>query len=132
SFRPTKAPRGRLVRLGVVLDTRNAPARLREVARMCDGAGIEALWIRDHLAAIDAEPRLEAWTALTLVGLSAARPRVGVVLNTAFRPPATLAAMAGTLDAAIGGRLELGLSGGWSERENLAFGFDFPDPDAGA
>jgi alkanesulfonate monooxygenase SsuD/methylene tetrahydromethanopterin reductase-like flavin-dependent oxidoreductase (luciferase family) len=66
------------------------------------------------------------------VGSAAARPRVGAILNTAFRPPATLAAMAGTLDAAIGGRIELGLSGGWSARENLAFGFDFPDPEAGA
>jgi alkanesulfonate monooxygenase SsuD/methylene tetrahydromethanopterin reductase-like flavin-dependent oxidoreductase (luciferase family) len=54
------------------------------------------------------------------------------MLNIAFRPPGTLAAMAGTLDAAIGGRLELGLSVGWNPRENLAFGFDFPDPNVGA
>jgi alkanesulfonate monooxygenase SsuD/methylene tetrahydromethanopterin reductase-like flavin-dependent oxidoreductase (luciferase family) len=132
SFRPTTAPRGRLVRLGVVLDTRNAPNRLREVARMCDGAGIEALWVRDQLAAPDGQPRLEAWTAVTLVGMAASRPRIGATLNVAFRPPATLAAMAGTLDAAIGGRLELGLSAGWIERENLAFGFDFPDPEVRA
>src|SRR5437867_203407 len=128
-FRPVRAPRGRLVRLGVVLDTRNAPNRLREVARMCDGAGIEALWVRDHLAAPDGEPRLEAWTALTLVGVAAPRPRVGALLNVAFRPPGMLAAMAGTLDAVVGGRLEVGLSAGWLERENLAFGFDFPAPD---
>jgi alkanesulfonate monooxygenase SsuD/methylene tetrahydromethanopterin reductase-like flavin-dependent oxidoreductase (luciferase family) len=51
------------------------------------------------------------------------------VLTTAFRPPGLLAAMAGTLDAAMGGRLEIGLSPGWIEREHLAFGFDFPDPD---
>jgi alkanesulfonate monooxygenase SsuD/methylene tetrahydromethanopterin reductase-like flavin-dependent oxidoreductase (luciferase family) len=117
------------VRLGVVLDTRNAPNRLREVAQMCDGAGIEALWVRDHLAAPDGGPRLEAWTALTLVGMAAPRPRIGALLNVAFRPPGTMAAMAGTLDAAVGGRLELGLSSGWLERESLAFGFDFPDPD---
>lgn len=54
------------------------------------------------------------------------------MLNIAFRPPGTLAAMGGTLDAAIGGRLELGLTPGWSPRENLAFGFDFPDPDVRA
>src|SRR2546422_2832251 len=111
-FRPTRAPRGRLVRLGVVLDARNAPNRLREVARMCDGAGIESLWVRDHLAAPDGHPRLEAWTALTLAGMATSRPRLGGMLNIAFRPPGTLAAMAGTLDAALGGRLQTGLSAG--------------------
>jgi alkanesulfonate monooxygenase SsuD/methylene tetrahydromethanopterin reductase-like flavin-dependent oxidoreductase (luciferase family) len=99
---------------------------------MCDGAGIDALWVRDHLAAGDGEPRLEAWTALTLVGMVASRPRIGALLNVAFRPPGTLAAMAGTLDAAVGGRLELGLSPGWIERETLSFGFDFPAPEVRA
>ena len=127
-FKPTRAPRGRLVRLGVVLDTRNAPGRLQEIARMCHVAGIDALWVRDHLAAPDGEPRLEAWTALALAAHHAPGPRIGSMLTIAFRPPATLAAMAGTLDAAIGGRLELGLSAGWVEREHLEFGFDFPDP----
>jgi alkanesulfonate monooxygenase SsuD/methylene tetrahydromethanopterin reductase-like flavin-dependent oxidoreductase (luciferase family) len=99
---------------------------------MCDGAGIDALWVRDHLAAGDGEPRLEAWTALTLVGMVASRPRIGALLNVAFRPPGTLAAMAGTLDAAVGGRLELGLSPGWIERETVSFGFDFPAPEVRA
>ncbi|MGH2663246.1 MAG: LLM class flavin-dependent oxidoreductase [Actinomycetota bacterium] len=129
SFKPTRPPRGRLVRLGIVLDTRNAVSRLREVSRMCDGAGIDALWVRDHLAAPDQEPRLEAWTALTLAAVETARPRIGAMLNVGFRPPGTLAAMTGTLDAATGGRVELGLSAGWVEREHLSFGFDFPDPD---
>jgi alkanesulfonate monooxygenase SsuD/methylene tetrahydromethanopterin reductase-like flavin-dependent oxidoreductase (luciferase family) len=126
-FKPTRPPRGRLARLGVVLDTRNSPVRLVEIARMCDGAGIDALWVRDHFAAVDGEPRLEAWTALVLAGRDANRPRLGAMLTAAFRSPAVLAAMAGTLDAAIGGRLELGLSPGWLEREHVAFGLDFPD-----
>ncbi len=99
---------------------------------MCDGAGIESLWVRDHLSAPDGEPRLEAWTALTLAGTASSRPRIGAMLNIAFRPPGTLAAMAGTLDAAVGGRIELGLSAGWMERENVAFGFDFPEPEVRA
>lgn len=97
---------------------------------MCDGAGIDALWVRDHLAAADGAPRLEAWTALTLAAAEVRRARMGATLNIAFRPPSTLAASAGTLDAAIGGRLELCLSTGWIEREHVAFGFDFPDPEA--
>src|SRR2546427_9865992 len=125
-FRPTRAPRGRLVRLGVVLDTRKAPSRLQEIARMCEGAGIESLWVRDHLSAPDGEPRLEAWTALTLAGMASSRPRIGAMLNIAFRPPGTLAAMAGTLDAAVGGRIELGLSAGGVGGEDGAVGFEFP------
>jgi alkanesulfonate monooxygenase SsuD/methylene tetrahydromethanopterin reductase-like flavin-dependent oxidoreductase (luciferase family) len=96
---------------------------------MCDGAGIDALWVRDHFASADGAPRLEAWTALTLASMVARRARLGATLNIAFRPPTTLAAMAGTLDAATGGRLELCLSVGWIEREHIAFGFDFPDPE---
>ncbi len=99
---------------------------------MCDGAGLDALWVRDHLSPTDAEPRLEAWTALTLASPDTVRTRMGAMLNIALRSPATLAAMAGTLDAALGGRLELGLSVGWVEREHLAFGFDFPDPETRA
>lgn len=126
TFRPTRPPRGRLTRLGVVLDTRNAPGRLRETAAMCDGAGIDALWVRDHLSAADGEPRLEAWTALTLAATSAVRARVGATLTAAFRPVGLLAAMAGTLDAAVGGRLELALSIEQVERELGRFGLDAP------
>ena len=99
---------------------------------MCDGAGIDALWVRDHLAAPDGQPRLEAWTALTLASAAVSRARIGATLTLAFRPVGTLAAMAGTLDAAIGGRLELALSTGWIEREHQSFGLDFPDAGAGA
>lgn len=108
-FKPTRPPRGRLVRLGVVLDLRDSSRRLSEIARMCDGAGIDALWVRDYPANADGEPRLEAWTALTLVGGEVHRARLGAMLTTTLRPPEVLAAMAGTLDSAIGGRLELGL-----------------------
>jgi len=75
---------------------------------------------------------LEAWTALCLASQATTRARVGAHLTIAFRPPSTLAAMAGTLDAAIGGRLELGLSAGWVAREHLTFGFDFPDEETRA
>src|SRR5713226_5255722 len=128
TFRPTRAPRGRLVRLGAVLDTRNAPARVREVARMCDGAGLDALWVRDHLSPTDAEPRLEAWTALTLASPDTVRTRMGAMLNIALRSPATLAAMAGTLDAALGGDWSsVCPSDGWNASTSLS-GSTSPPP----
>src|SRR6266436_1043282 len=101
SFRPTQVPPGRLVRLGIVLDARNSSDRLREVARMCDRAGIDALWVHDDLAPAARQSRLEAWTALVLAGVDSQRTRMGAMLDVALRPASTLAAMARTLDAAL-------------------------------
>jgi alkanesulfonate monooxygenase SsuD/methylene tetrahydromethanopterin reductase-like flavin-dependent oxidoreductase (luciferase family) len=129
-FKPTRPPRGRLARLGVVLDTRDAPGRLSEIARMCDGAGIDALWVREHAADTDGEPRPAGWNALTLIGAEVYRPRLGVMVTTALRSPEELAAMADALDPAIGGRLELGLSSGRIVDEHWAFGLNLPDSDA--
>jgi alkanesulfonate monooxygenase SsuD/methylene tetrahydromethanopterin reductase-like flavin-dependent oxidoreductase (luciferase family) len=103
--RPTVAPPGRLVRLGVVLDTRNPIERLLEVARMCDRAGIGALWIED----VEEEARLDAWTALALLAGEVRRARIGVVLDAGAWPAARLARMAATVGALTGGRFELTL-----------------------
>jgi alkanesulfonate monooxygenase SsuD/methylene tetrahydromethanopterin reductase-like flavin-dependent oxidoreductase (luciferase family) len=93
-FRPTAAPSGRLARLGVVLDTRNNVPRLREIARMCERAGIDALWVDDE------------WDTTARAGAETSRVRVGAQLSAS---PPELAAMAGALNATTGGRLELTL-----------------------
>src|SRR6266508_5103285 len=125
-FRPTRPPPGRLVRLGVVLDTRNEPSSLSAVAKMCDRVGGDVVWVRDAGASADDHPRLEAWMALTLAGLATSRSRMWAMLDIALRPPATLAAMAGTLDLILGGRLEIGFTGG-PEREQRTLGGEAPE-----
>ncbi len=111
---PTAAPPGRLLRLGVVLDTRNPFERLREVARMCDRAGIGALWVEDPPPAPggSGSARLEAWTALVLVAPDLRRARLGALLDAGSRSPALLARMAASLGVTVGGRLELTLRAG--------------------
>jgi alkanesulfonate monooxygenase SsuD/methylene tetrahydromethanopterin reductase-like flavin-dependent oxidoreductase (luciferase family) len=127
NFRPTNAPAGRLVRLGIVLDLRNGPARVRQLAHMAERAGVDVLWVRDYLVARDGAPRLEAWTALTLVGAATGKVRLGAMLNTAYRHPAIVSAMVSALDLATDGRVELGLSGAVQPAEREAFGLGRPD-----
>jgi alkanesulfonate monooxygenase SsuD/methylene tetrahydromethanopterin reductase-like flavin-dependent oxidoreductase (luciferase family) len=113
----------------VVLDTRNPVERLLDVARMCDRAGIGALWVEDPPAARgpgaadkggpDGSPgarggggaRLDAWTALASLAGEVRRARVGAVLDAGEWVPGRLARMAATLGARTGGRVELTLRG---------------------
>jgi alkanesulfonate monooxygenase SsuD/methylene tetrahydromethanopterin reductase-like flavin-dependent oxidoreductase (luciferase family) len=111
AFRPTLPPPGRLVRLGVVLDARNPAERLTEVAGMCDRAGIGAVWGDDSAQPGQPPPRLEALTALAALAPATARVRLGAMLLAARRPAPLLAAMAGTLAALTGGRVEVSVLG---------------------
>jgi alkanesulfonate monooxygenase SsuD/methylene tetrahydromethanopterin reductase-like flavin-dependent oxidoreductase (luciferase family) len=101
------APPGRLVRLGVVLDARN-PAGLAEVARMCDRVGIGAVWVDDS-APPGGPPPLEAWTALATLAPATGRARLGAMLAAGRRPAPLLAAMATSLAALGGDRVEVSL-----------------------
>ena len=48
------------------------------------------------------------------------------MLNQAYRPPALVAKMASVLQLLSGGRLIMGIGGGWKENEQRAYGYDFP------
>ncbi|MEM7252537.1 MAG: TIGR03560 family F420-dependent LLM class oxidoreductase [Pseudomonadota bacterium] len=72
-------------------------------------------------------PMLEGWS--TLAGLAALVPRMQVgtiVLGNTYRHPAVVAKMAAQVDIISGGRLLLGLGGGWQENEHRAYGIEFP------
>ncbi len=133
------------LRLGLVLPTgegwlgRGRTARwteLRELARLAEAVGFDALWVADHLLFRDS-PRMLAplgenrgiWEAWTLLGaLAAATERVTLgpfVTPTGFRNPALLAKLADTLDEVAGGRLVLGLGAGSRPPEYAAFGYPY-------
>jgi len=90
----------------------------------------DSVWIADHFYGFDAEKTegfLEAWTSLTW--LAARYPDIGLchhVLGHGYRPPALTAKMASTLQVLSGGRLMLGIGGGWREDEYRSYGYDFP------
>ena len=110
-FQPTIAPPGRLIRLGVFLDRRNSASRLQELARMCERAGIDALWVSDEPELLDGEARLDAWSALAIAGDETSSVRVGAQVSTGIGSATELATLAGSLDPSTRGRLELTLRG---------------------
>jgi alkanesulfonate monooxygenase SsuD/methylene tetrahydromethanopterin reductase-like flavin-dependent oxidoreductase (luciferase family) len=88
---------------------------LRDAALAAEAAGLDGIWLYDHLAgSVHGEPHvLECWTILS--ALAAAVPRLALgslVLNVANRDPGTLAVMAATLQEVSGGRLLLGIGAG--------------------
>jgi alkanesulfonate monooxygenase SsuD/methylene tetrahydromethanopterin reductase-like flavin-dependent oxidoreductase (luciferase family) len=90
-------------------------SELLDAAMAAEQAGLDGVWLNDHLAGSieGASGVLECWTSLS--ALAAAVPRIAVgplVLNVANRDPGTLAVMAATLQEVSGGRLFLGLGAG--------------------
>ena len=102
---------------------------LREAVLRCEAAGVDDLWIDDHLLCDEADwhdPKLEGWTTLAAIAAITERPRLGhmVVANT-LRNPGLTAKMATTLDHVSGGRMILGIGAAWFRREHEAFGIEF-------
>ncbi len=76
------------------------------------------------------EPYLEAWTAITGLGMQTSRIKVGhITLFNSVRNPAYLAKSATALDNMTNGRFELILGSGWAEQEYL--GYDFMERGSG-
>ena len=101
-------------------------------ATRADEAGIDSIWLADHLLrpGVPDGHIMEAWTTLAFLAGVTEKVRLGHLVNcVSFRNVGLLAKMAATLDVASGGRLELGLGAGWYEGEYRAFGYEFPSPE---
>jgi alkanesulfonate monooxygenase SsuD/methylene tetrahydromethanopterin reductase-like flavin-dependent oxidoreductase (luciferase family) len=95
-----------------------------------DGVRAEALGF-DFVSASDhpssGHPTLETWTLLSWIAARTDRIQVATrVLAVPNRPPPVVAKMAETLDRLSGGRLILGLGGGYADDEFRAFGLRAP------
>jgi alkanesulfonate monooxygenase SsuD/methylene tetrahydromethanopterin reductase-like flavin-dependent oxidoreductase (luciferase family) len=72
-------------------------------------------------------PTYETWTMLSWIAARTERIRLATrVLGVPYRNPAMTAKMAETFDRLSGGRLILGLGGGYSDAEFRAFGLTVP------
>jgi alkanesulfonate monooxygenase SsuD/methylene tetrahydromethanopterin reductase-like flavin-dependent oxidoreductase (luciferase family) len=102
-------------------------AEVRRFALEAEQAGLDSIWIVDHLLfRFDGETTgiHEAWTLASALGEATSRVEIGtLVLCTEFRNPALLAKMAAGLDEVTDGRVILGLGCGWHDPEYEAFGY---------
>jgi len=107
-------------------------SHLSRIACAADAAGLDTVWLPDHL--IQADPSsspdaamLEASTALGFLAAQTERVRLGtMVAGVTYRPPALLIKAVTTLDVLSGGRAWLGIGAGYHEGEARAMGLDLP------
>jgi F420-dependent oxidoreductase-like protein len=105
---------------------------LLEVARAVDDAGLDTLWVADHLLQMDPtagidEPMLEAYTTLGYLAGVTERVQLGTMVTwTTIRPPSLLVKIVTTLDVLSGGRAWLGVGAGYQEDEAAMTGLPFP------
>ncbi len=98
--------------------------------RLDDNPDWESLWVFDHFHTVpepSQEATHEAWSLMAAFAASTSRVRLGQMCTCmSYRNPAYLAKVAATIDVISGGRVEMGIGGGWYEHEWRAFGYGFP------
>src|SRR6266702_6283745 len=106
---------------------------LGEAVRAADQAGVDTVWVVDHLlqadpnAAPDQRDMLEAYTTLGYLAAHTERVRLGtMVTGVTFRPPALLVKAVTTLDVLSGGRAWLGIGAGYHSQEAQALDLPLP------
>ncbi|HVF53922.1 MAG TPA: LLM class flavin-dependent oxidoreductase [Actinomycetota bacterium] len=96
-------------------------------ARRAESLGFDFVSANDHPCGTS--PSYELWTMLCWIAASTTRIKVASrVLGVPYRSPAMVAKMAESLDRLSGGRLILGMGGGYSDDEFTAFGLKVPSP----
>src|SRR2546428_1800155 len=104
-------------------------ATLLECARAADAAGIDDLWVADHIAIPPDDAEGSGGRYLdplaTLAVLAGATTRIGLgtgVLVLPYRPALATAKWVATIQELSAGRLRLGVGVGWMEAEFRALG----------
>ncbi|WP_022888658.1 LLM class F420-dependent oxidoreductase [Agromyces italicus] len=117
----------------VGIDPAEQWAAMRGLAEFADAAGspFESVWVYDHFHTTPVpsptEATHEAWTLMAAFAASTTRVRLGQMCTCiGYRNPAYLAKVAATADLVSGGRIEMGIGGGWYEHEWRAYGYGFP------
>jgi alkanesulfonate monooxygenase SsuD/methylene tetrahydromethanopterin reductase-like flavin-dependent oxidoreductase (luciferase family) len=106
--------------------------RVAVLARQADDAGLDTLWVADHLVQVDPtasteEPMLESYTTLGFLAGVTHRIRLGTMVTWAgIRPAALLVKAVTTVDVLSAGRAWLGIGAGYQQVEATMMGLPFP------
>src|SRR5262245_10330234 len=102
--------------------------------RHAEALGFDSVWVTDHIIVprtmdlIYRDNMLEPVTLLSHVAALVPRVKLGTsVLILPYRNPVLLAKMLATIDRLSGGRLIVGVGGGWMTEEFAALGASFPE-----
>lgn len=115
----------------VDIDPSEQWAVMKRLALHADAGQWESIWVYDHFHTRPIpsdEATHEAWSLMAAFGAVTERVRLGQMCTCmGYRNPAYLAKVAATVDHVSGGRVEMGIGGGWYEHEWKAYGYGFPD-----
>ena len=102
------------------------------LAAHADAGPWESIWVYDHVHTVPVpseEATHEAWTLIAAFAATTKRVRLGQMCTCmSYRNPVYLSKVATTADIISGGRVEMGIGGGWYEHEWRAYGYGFPRP----
>ncbi|HYK33792.1 MAG TPA: LLM class F420-dependent oxidoreductase [Streptosporangiaceae bacterium] len=105
-------------------------AVMRDLAQAADAGPFESIWVYDHFHTVPMptdESTFEAWSMMAAFAACTSRVRLGQMCTCmGYRNPAYLAKVAASIDVVSGGRVEMGIGGGWYEHEWRAYGYGFP------
>ncbi len=103
---------------------------MRGLAQYADDSAWDSLWVYDHFHTVPMptdEATHEAWTLMAAFAATTSRIKLGQMCTAmSYRNPVYLAKVAATADVISGGRVQMGIGGGWYEHEWRAYGYGFP------
>lgn len=103
---------------------------MRSLAEYADDSAWDSIWVYDHFHTVPMpteEATHEAWSLTSAYAATTSRVKLGQMCTAmTFRNPVYLAKVAATADIISGGRIQMGIGGGWYEHEWRAYGYGFP------
>jgi F420-dependent oxidoreductase-like protein len=103
---------------------------MRDLAAHADRGPWDSLWVYDHFHTVPVptdEATHEAWSLMSAYAASTSRIKLGQMCTAmGYRNPVYLAKVAATADIISGGRVQMGIGGGWYQHEWEAYGYGFP------